>query len=737
MADKLFPIGDGSSFKRFKDMGDGTFAEVVSVSGGGGAGTVSGIPSPGNVVTPNIPAGATYTSLQWIRILNGVSTDIAGQTSAAGYTIVNGDIGYQISFRLIGYNPAASGMSIPAIAPVALTAPAIAGTPTVGTPLSITAGTFSGAPTPTVARFIYANSQLVASVASTGSYTPVAGNVGAVFTVDDVATNSGGVAHNMSQNSAACVAAPTGLYMIASNRFMVNTDWGITDTGFAAGDTTGRSGGNGTILCRYFRRRYKFSTTWAASEGRFLWANAANTLGGMLDSLFQMTYLRCEVRDTSLALIDTVKWAGANTKVMAVGEKIFSDPIATLAANTTYYLDLWYTVPDGAGVPASAPFLLQGEVSGESLTDISLAAMPTTGGGSAVGGHHGPCGFYAKGWDGSPVAMLFGDSILDFTNVSAQLATTRGDLGHIQMALGDPANGGSWNYNSTARYSSSFGSIYTDGQTAGAKGVIDWLADALAVLQSAPPFNVVLCEHGRNSLGAASTLSSMKTFATGAYAKMRTRWGSDLKIFQTTTCPYTKPLTGGNQFMFGSDEANQEPITASNSDGAGGVIHFWNDWIVAGADGTLTGGIDAAGPCRGVAYDKWANRGFSTVMLDAVTAANTNIVRLQDAPLLGESLVFEPGVTNSDGSSSAKTYTVAAITANGGGGFDCVLNGGRLSRFAPSSAGLASRVVKAHAAGSTVVSSYSVDYLHPGHYAQMLMRDVVKAAKPAILASLS
>lgn len=31
MADKLFPLGDGVSFKRYKDMGDGTLAEVVSV----------------------------------------------------------------------------------------------------------------------------------------------------------------------------------------------------------------------------------------------------------------------------------------------------------------------------------------------------------------------------------------------------------------------------------------------------------------------------------------------------------------------------------------------------------------------------------------------------------------------------------------------------------------------------------------------------------------------------------
>ena len=34
MADKLFPLGDGVSFKRYNDMGDGTHAEVVSISGG-------------------------------------------------------------------------------------------------------------------------------------------------------------------------------------------------------------------------------------------------------------------------------------------------------------------------------------------------------------------------------------------------------------------------------------------------------------------------------------------------------------------------------------------------------------------------------------------------------------------------------------------------------------------------------------------------------------------------------
>ncbi|MDM5178515.1 SGNH/GDSL hydrolase family protein [Massilia sp. DJPM01] len=60
MADKVIPIGDGATFKRYKDMGDGTHAEVISIPGLG-LSTTEGIFKPFggslNNVTFNQSAG--------------------------------------------------------------------------------------------------------------------------------------------------------------------------------------------------------------------------------------------------------------------------------------------------------------------------------------------------------------------------------------------------------------------------------------------------------------------------------------------------------------------------------------------------------------------------------------------------------------------------------------------------------------------------------------------------------
>jgi hypothetical protein len=64
MADKIIPLGDGNSFKRFKDMGDGTHAEVVSLSGAGGKKSIRGMDkwfgAVQNGKTFNEPDGVLY-----------------------------------------------------------------------------------------------------------------------------------------------------------------------------------------------------------------------------------------------------------------------------------------------------------------------------------------------------------------------------------------------------------------------------------------------------------------------------------------------------------------------------------------------------------------------------------------------------------------------------------------------------------------------------------------------------
>jgi hypothetical protein len=87
-----------------------------------------------------------------------------------------------------------------------VSAPKIVGTPTVGTPLSITSGVFSGASAnATMVRRIYVGNTLVATA---NTYTPVAADIGKVFTVDDVLTDGGVSTHSMSAESGVAIATP-------------------------------------------------------------------------------------------------------------------------------------------------------------------------------------------------------------------------------------------------------------------------------------------------------------------------------------------------------------------------------------------------------------------------------------------------------------------------------------------------------------------------------------------------
>lgn len=119
MADKLFDIGDGSKV-RFKDMGDGTFAEVIYIAGGGGAiGAISGVYKFDQTLMFTPSTGYTVTAGNWTRD----GADIAGATTF-NYKQVQADIGHAIS-----YKPTAWSFS----APGGVTAADVPGAPTIGT----------------------------------------------------------------------------------------------------------------------------------------------------------------------------------------------------------------------------------------------------------------------------------------------------------------------------------------------------------------------------------------------------------------------------------------------------------------------------------------------------------------------------------------------------------------------------------------------------------------------------
>lgn len=513
-------------------------------------------------------------------------------------------------------------------------------------------------------------------------------------------------------------------YRIASNRFALPTDWGTTDSGFAAGGgSTGINGGDGVFAQRYFFRRWKFATAWAPRQPRFLWANAQSSVNGVLPGLFSFTIQKAQIRRTDETLVDTLKWSGSGSYVMAPGGKVWNDAGVDLAADTTYYLDIWWTAPDSAAFPIGPFQCLLGERStAHASTDLSLSGPAGVAGDVLSRAGFWPCMMVGRGGTAYPSAMLFGDSILDYGNVSAKLAPDRGDLGHVQQALGD-TTGGRIAYSSTARYGSAFSTLYTDNIGGfGGQNICDWIADANALLQAKPIFNVAISEHCHNTMGGTGTFAATKTIALAARSKLLSRYPG-MPWLQTTTTPATTVATN-EAFVPGT---TQTPTGAATT--AGGALQSWNDWVLAGGDGFIALGIDTAVVCRDVAdYGLWKTYAFSTTLLDAVAANTTNVIRTAAAPAVGDVLVIDAGNASIDYGSLATVYSVAAA---GGGGFTVTLTSGARNSFAEATA-FQSNLTKAHSIGAVVQKIPTSDGTHPAHTVQMLMRDQMIAVKAAI-----
>ncbi|MGV1867243.1 MULTISPECIES: hypothetical protein [unclassified Rhizobium] len=526
--------------------------------------------------------------------------------------------------------------------------------------------------------------------------------------------------------------------MIASNRFAVAGDWSTPDSAFIDNTDTGKiKGGTGAVTTQGYKfRRYRFRTTWAPKAGKFAVANFANSIYGIRPSQFAMSVGRIEIRTTANVLVDTLKFAGVQGVTLAVGlTSTFSDPIVDLAANTDYFCDVYFAPAISGAYPIAAGYFLPGECSGSVSAAAYVAntqAALTSAFQDLIGSGFGPCMFVAKGCPaGTPVGFVFGDSIADFTAIAAYFATSRGDLGHIGVGVGDPSNGGSWNYGTSARFSSNMQTVYSEGLVTGSVSVVTGLQSLFASLgQAKPPFNFVIHEHGRNNIGNGITLASLQTMANSCYSKILAAWPG-LPIFQTTTPPNT---TAANNSMW-TDETNQAPTIAENGDAS--ILKQWNDAIMAGTlSASLKGGIDTAVVCRGSShYANWKVPAYSTVLLDAVAAAFNfgtagNTIRLQDAPAIGEVLCFEPGVTNVD----SIGYEVKSVTANATAGFDVAITQCARASFADTTLTGAGtiKMAKAHAASTAVKAVSSIDGLHPAQPLQTAMGAQIAAAKPAI-----
>ncbi len=701
----------------------------------------------GATIQAVIPKGVIYSSLQWSRIdSNGQSVDIAAPAGTANpYVKTSADRGYDLSVRATGVAIGSRRtITVPATVPGApLIGSATAGDKSVTAAFTAPADN-GGTPITGYQMPVFRASDNQLLGIATGSSSPLTLTDlpnGVAMYAKVAALNAKGVG---AQSAASNTVTPTdtsGRYMIASNGFTLATDWGIPDTNFSAAanqGATGRVGGNGTALGKYYRHRRSFRVgSWAAKAGRFLFSNWSLSLNGMLSGLFNIYIQRVEVRDTAGALVAVVKFDGAgNYTVPPAGHK-WTDPLAvTLSADTQYYLDLWwYGDPSGAWPSGfKSGFLIAGEGGGNSLnTDLSLSAMPTfTAGASAgaVGGYFSASMFIAQGWDGSPTVFATGTSILDGTAPSASLATARGDIGFAQEAFGD-ATAGAWNYMIGARYSSSLLTLYQN-NTSGFGGtcVPEYLNTVCQLVQSQPMFNLWYNEHGRNDIGGGTILADVQNRYATAVSKMRGLFPG-IKTLQTTVPPWADTYANNQPW---TNENDQIAHDAANS--AGGLLQQVNTWIMSGGGGTFDFVADTAATVRSTTnYAFWKNNGgYSGTLLDAVTVTNSvDTVRLDNQPSVGQTFAFDYGSTQVD---VGRVYTVISVVAASGGGWNARLSGGRASAFNPPTS-IASKVQKTHAAGSPVKSILTADGLHPNYEANQLMKPALVAVKAAIRASIS
>ncbi len=208
MTDKLIPLGDGVSFKRLKDMGDGTHAEVVSVTGGVGV-FISGNPAIGQTLTAVLSSGIAASSYQWKR--DGVA--ISGATGAT-YAFVSADVGKSITVQALGLSSTSAPASSQPIAPSVTSAPVMIGTPTVGNPVAYTAGAYAGSPAPSTAIQWMLDAMTIVG-ANGATYTPISSDAGHSLSVKETATNASGSVVSQSAGVSISAAVSTAIASMA------------------------------------------------------------------------------------------------------------------------------------------------------------------------------------------------------------------------------------------------------------------------------------------------------------------------------------------------------------------------------------------------------------------------------------------------------------------------------------------------------------------------------------------
>lgn len=390
-----------------------------------------------------------------------------------------------------------------------------------------------------------------------------------------------------------------------------------------------------------------------------------------------------------------ITFSGQTSITLTVGQTVWSDPVTVaIPANDSFYIRSIGTVTSGQLMPVGA--IIYG-TSGEGAEYTATPQLDKLTSGTIASTfvtfyNHAPVGVVGLGNNGSPVALVVGDSVAFSTNEETNGTTrdARSNRGYIPRGL-DSAVGGRIPFGMFAipgtRASNS--SSLTAGQFRRRMEMLKALPNA--------PFTVILSEMGVNDFGVSWSAAHPIMQAWFAFLKFHF---PDKKIIQTTVTPQASQANNANW----TDLANQTVVSANQF--PNGARHQFNAWLRGNPRGDLIDGVIDVAPIFMNAADpgKWKLHDFSTTL--AADVASGAVVSLTAAPPVGSWIVIDPG--------QATPTMRHVISVTGSGPYSVTMQG---------------NVARSHTAGTVVKAALTNDGTHPVAYAHILAAPLIEQAK--------
>ena len=426
-----------------------------------------------------------------------------------------------------------------------------------------------------------------------------------------------------------------------------------------------------------------------------------------------------------------VTFGGRQSATIPDGGFVWSDVVMDggaeleLAARTTYYVRVSETVAEGGRRTFNPGSQMQtSRFSNWTLGDgVEYTSAPQTDKrlSGAVEAYSGgtvmiaPAMIVGKGWDGSPVYAIMGDSIgMAQSDYGTSLAE-RGVVGHIGRALDDMASG-----------RRSFANLAVPGtkpqdQSEDAAGQWQLRLDAIKALPN-QPFNRVISRMGQNGIFepyvskfaefGRSQPGNLENAMHKWWVFLRRQFGAD--IIQLLTTPRARNADNSNTFW--TDPAREVPTDPTVDRFPDGTRYRFNNWLRAGH--SLPDWVKV------VDDDVWRDEKYPSVFgpvpgnwtLDADIASGAGMTTPLTfagpmVPIQGDWYVIEPGV-------AGKAELRQSYRVEGTGPWEVYFTG---------------NTEQAHAAGAAIKPASTGDGLHPGKSLHVLAAAALIAAKGTLL----